>query len=157
MSDRKQDEAEASGWPRHIGLHTAREAGAVAAFHLASLEAGERQPTIAINFSPKQVERLTSDRGVVREVLGDCVLVELHGHHWRRPGIGHRLALAVCGELPEVLLELLRGQLTLPVTSEHRFHAQVRSQEDATVRTAILNYIISRKIPGERDVGGLHP
>jgi hypothetical protein len=39
MGDWKQDETEASGWPRNIGLHAAREAGAVAAFLITALEA----------------------------------------------------------------------------------------------------------------------
>jgi hypothetical protein len=93
---------------------------------------------------------------VVRQILGDCILVELHRHDRCGRGIGHRLALAVCRELPEVLLELLRGQSTLPVTSEHRLHAQVRSQEDAAVGTTILDHIVAGQIPGKRDVSGLH-
>ena len=56
-----------------------------------------------------------------------------------------------------MLLELLGGQLALPVASEHRFLAQVRSQEDTAVGTAILDHIVSRQIAGERNVSRLHP
>ncbi len=55
-----------------------------------------------------------------------------------------------------MLFELLGGQSTLPVASEHRFHAQVRSQEDTAVGTTVLDHIVARQIPGKRNVSGLH-
>jgi hypothetical protein len=54
-----------------------------------------------------------------------------------RPGCRPPSALAVCGQLPEVLLELLRGQLALAVAGEHRLDAQVRAQDHTTIGTTI--------------------
>lgn len=69
---------------------------------------------------------------------------------------GTPLALAVCGQLPEVLVELIWGQLTLTMAGEHRFHAQIRPQDDSAIRTAILDHIVARQVPTERHMSWLH-
>lgn len=67
-----------------------------------------------------------------------------------------RLAVAVCGELAEVLLELVGCQPALSVTSEHRLHAQVRPQEDAPVGKVVLDHVVPGEVAAERDVSLLH-
>jgi len=77
MGNWKQDETEASGWPRNIGLHAARRRVPSRPSSSQRLRREKDSPPFAIDFAPEQVESLTSDGRVVRQVLGDCVLVEL--------------------------------------------------------------------------------
>jgi hypothetical protein len=62
----------------------------------------------AINFPAKHIQCLARIRRQVREILSDAVLVEDGGKTGGLWAIG-QTTLAVCGKLPEVLLELLRA------------------------------------------------
>jgi hypothetical protein len=54
-----------------------------------------------------------------------------------------RSALAVGGQIPEVLLDLSRGQLALAVAREHRLDAQVGAQDDSPIRTKLLGQLVA--------------
>lgn len=81
--------------------------------------------------------------GQLREVLRDRVLVKDDRHDRFGRLVRHSLALAVCGQFLEVLLELLRSQLALAVAGKYRLHAQVRAQDHAAIRSMILDDVVA--------------
>lgn len=93
---------------------------------------------------------------MVDEILGDGALVEGNGHRVGRR-TGHSLALAVCRQCAEVLLELLRRQIALAVTTEHRLDAQIGAQQHPAVRASILDDVLAGRVAAQPYVCGLHP
>jgi len=81
--------------PWHVCLHASVKSCPVSAFCFATLKTRERQTTVSIDFTAKQIKRLTGRGRVVGKILSDGVLIEDYGHDkpGRRPG--HSLALAV--------------------------------------------------------------
>lgn len=142
MGDGRQDESEAASRPGHVGLDAPRQTCAVTAFCFATLQPRDGQAAVAVQVAAEQFERVAGDGRMAREVLRDRVLIEDNRHDRFGRLVRHSLALAVCGQLPEVLLELLRGQLALTVAGKDRLHAQIRTQDNATVRTTILDDVV---------------
>jgi hypothetical protein len=90
MCNRDEDEPEAAGGPRHVGLEAAAEVGAVTAFGVATLHARHREAVVAVRLAAKGVERDAGASGEVLQVLGDRLLIEQDGHHRPSGAVRHR-------------------------------------------------------------------